>query len=48
MSGRRKSSRRPYASKYRSSSPTPRPVSPVGGGQGGLLGSSSATSGGWG
>jgi hypothetical protein len=48
MSGRRKASRRPYATKYRASQNTPRPVSNAGGGQGGILGSSSASAGGWG
>ena len=48
MSGRRKASRRPYSNKYRTSKVTPRPVSNVGGGQGGILGSSSASAGGWG
>lgn len=48
MSGRRKASRRPYANRYRGSGNAPRPVSNVGGGQSGTLGSSSAASGGWG
>lgn len=38
----RKPSRRPTASRYRKASQRPRPVGPVGGGQGGILGGPSS------
>jgi len=37
MSGRRKPSRRPSAGKYRKTMEKPRPLSDVGGGQGGFM-----------
>jgi hypothetical protein len=42
MSGRRKPSRRPTASKYRNAQTRPRPVGMMGGGQGGILGGPSS------
>jgi hypothetical protein len=42
MSGRRKPSRRPTASKYRKALNRPRPVGMMGGGQGGILGGPSS------